>query len=93
MIIRCSPKSTKGFTYIDKRLLSDERLSFLSIGVAGSILSMDDDWGFNFDELLKCSSSSRLELTLGIDELIFAGYLIENASSKGGWDFYELSRK
>ena len=93
MIIRSSHKAPTGFTHIDRRVILDSRLSLEGLGFACTILSSDDDWELNIEELSKCSPDPIDVIINGINELKELGYLVENPLSKGGWDFHELPKE
>ena len=74
-IIRVQKNSDNPFVMIDKRIFSDNRLSWKAKGILGYLLSKPDNWKVVVGDLVKQSTDGRTAIYSGLKELIENGYI------------------
>jgi len=78
-VIRRSPRPSTGWTTFSNELLTDDKLSFRSLGVLVYILSKPDDWTVRAEQLAKTHVEGRDAVRTSLDELEAAGYLVRQS--------------
>lgn len=90
-IIRVQKNSDNPFVMIDKRIFSDNRISWKAKGILGYLLSKPDDWKVIVGDLVKQSKDGEKSVYSGLRELIDSGYLVRQACRENGkivsWEY------
>lgn len=96
MIIRTVKNNHNPFVMIDKRMLSDNRLSFKAKGILTYLLSKPDDWQVMMLDLCANSKEGPTSIRAGLQELKAAGYArLVSPRGEGGkmqgkyWEVFE----
>jgi len=79
---------TGHFLLISNDAARDPEISFKAKGVLGKMLSFEPGWVFRRSHLQKLSTNKRISLDNSIEELINAGYVVQNQqkrSADGRW--------
>lgn len=63
------------YTVIENATLQDRRLSWKARGILAYLLSLPDNWEFNYSDLVNRATDGRASLTTGVSELEKAGYV------------------
>lgn len=79
-IIRVQKNPDNPFVMIDKRIFSDDRLSWKAKGILGYLLSKPDNWKVIITDLTKQSKDGEKAVYSGLKELVENGYLVRQPS-------------
>lgn len=90
MIIRTKKDGSNPFVQIDKRPLSDNRISWRAKGIWVYLMSKKDDWTVISEDLIKQSTEGRDAVRVAMNELRKFGYAKLVNSQKGReWFVFE----
>jgi hypothetical protein len=92
-IIRVQKNKDNPYAMIDKRIFSNEELSWKAKGLLGYLLSRPDNWKIIIADLVKQSKDGRDSVYAGLNELIKARYIISERlrMEKGRYSSYEYT--
>lgn len=74
-IFRVIKSAENPFVMMDKRALSDPKLSYKAKGILAYLLSRPDNWTINVSDVVNHSPDGEFAVRTGIKELIAAGYV------------------
>ena len=74
-IFRIQKNADNPFVMIDKRIFTDQKLSYRAKGVLGYLLSRPDNWVVNMVDVANQSTEGRDAVVTAVNELIKHGYV------------------